>query len=285
MKTVIEYLDRQSRWFLIAFALLFWAILGIMDYLTGDEVAVSIFYSLPISLLAWFVGRGWGILASLLSAMAWLGTDLMLGQDLRHASLHLWNAGVGLGYFLIVAFALAALKKALEREKELSRVDSLTGVANGKYFYELASTEIYRSRRYNHPVTLAYLDLDDFKKVNDDFGHSEGDKLLRLLAMTVRDNLRLSDIVARLGGDEFAVLLPETGFEQGKAVVNGLRKVLLSAVSEESQRPTITFSIGVVTCEVRECTVDEMIKMADALMYSAKKKGKNTIEYGKQGKE
>ncbi len=190
-----------------------------------------------------------------------------------------------MGYFLMVAFALAALKKALEREKELSRADSLTGVANGKYFYELGSTEIYRSNRYNHPVTLAYLDLDDFKKVNDDFGHSEGDKLLRLFAATVRENLRLSDIVARLGGDEFAVLLPETGFEQGKAVVNGLRKVVLQALSNESQRPAVTFSIGVVTCEDRECTVDELIKMADALMYSAKNKGKNRVEYGKQGKE
>ncbi len=91
MKRVIEYLDRQSRWFLITFALLFLAILGIMDYLTGEELAVSIFYSLPISVLAWFVGRGWGILASILSGMVWLGTDLMLGRTLQHASLHLWN--------------------------------------------------------------------------------------------------------------------------------------------------------------------------------------------------
>ena len=286
MKKVMEYLGKQRRGSLISFALLLVVIVGVMDYLTGDQVAVYIFYSLPISLLVWFVGREWGILFSVLSALAWLGSDFLLSYNLQDASLHFWNTTVGLGYFLIFAYALAALKKALEREKELSRTDSLTGIANGKYFYESANSEFYRSRRYNRPMTLAYLDLDNFKEVNDNLGHSEGDELLRLVAMALKKNLRVSDIVARLGGDEFAILLPETGLDQGKIVMNGLRKTLLEEVWKHNQRLPVTFSMGAVSCEGGcQSTVDELIKRADALMYWAKNQGKNRIEYGVEARE
>jgi diguanylate cyclase (GGDEF)-like protein len=279
-KNFLEYLDEQPKTLLMVCALGLLLLLGIIDYLTREALAVSVFYSIPISLVAWFVGRGWGILVSLLSAMAWVGTDLMLGYNPHHAPVLSWNATAGLGYFLIVTYALSALKKAWEREKELSRMDSLTGIANGKYFYELAHTEIYRSRRYGRPFTLAYLDVDNFKRVNDESGHATGDGLLRLVAATLRNNLRLSDVVGRLGGDEFGILLPETGWEQAETVMNGLQRTLLDTLQKNGW--PVTFSIGVITCQNLECTVDEMIRMADALMYSAKNSGKNMIKYDKR---
>ena len=279
MKKVFEDLAKKPKSFLFAIGLAFVLLLGCVDYFTGYEISFSIFYSLPITLIAWFVGRRWAISLSAVSAATWLCADVMVGHQYSHPLIALWNGVMRMGYFVIITFIIAALKEALDREKELARTDSLTGVANAKYFYELANSEVYRSYRYDRPVTLAYLDLDDFKKVNDSFGHSEGDKLLRAVAMTVRENLRFSDIVARLGGDEFAVLLPETGFEQGKTVMEGLRKILLEALRSHNHGSPVTLSIGAITCEGCQFTADELIKRADALMYSAKSQGKNAVEY------
>lgn len=281
MKQFLETLGKLPRPYVIALSLTLFCVLASIDYLTGDEIAFSIFYSVPISLVAWFVGRGPGILLSILSAMAWLATDLMLGFDLEDAPIHFWNSTAGLGYFLVVTYALTALKRAWDREKELARMDGLTGIANRGYFYELAHAEAYRSHRYGHPISLAYLDLDNFKRINDDFGHVAGDELLRLIAATMRSNLRFSDIVARLGGDEFAILLPETGHEQAKTVMNALQKRMLDSLQTNGW--SVTFSMGVITCQNLPCTVDEMIKMADILMYSAKDSGKNMIKFDRKG--
>jgi diguanylate cyclase (GGDEF)-like protein len=285
MKNLLEDLAKKPKPFLFVIGLAFILLFGAVDYFTGYEISLSIFYSLPISLVAWFVGRRWGIVLSAIGAATWLWVDVIVGHEYSHPLIAFWNAAVRLGYFVIITYTLAALKEALDREKKLARTDSLTGIANAKYFYELANSEIYRSHRYDRPVTLAYLDLDDFKKVNDSFGHSEGDKLLCLVAMTIRKSLRFSDIVARLGGDEFAVLLPETGFEQGKTVMEGLRKILLEALRTHNHGSALTLSIGAITCEGCQFTVDELIKKADALMYSAKSQGKNAAEYEVQTRD
>ena len=103
------------------------------------------------------------------------------------------------------------LQQALEREKDEARLDFLTQIANRRAFYEAAATEVIRARRYHRPLTLVYIDLDNFKVVNDTFGHKTGDGLLVEVAATLRINIRGSDPVARLGGDEFVILLAETG--------------------------------------------------------------------------
>lgn len=103
---------------------------------------------------------------------------------------------------------LSELKKAYEREKILAHTDGLTKVYNRRYFLDILSLEAKRSIRYNHYLTLAYFDVDNFKPINDNLGHTQGDKLLCLIATTVKKNIRQTDIVARLGGDEFALLLP-----------------------------------------------------------------------------
>jgi diguanylate cyclase (GGDEF)-like protein len=121
---------------------------------------------------------------------------------------------------------------------------------------------------------LAYIDLDNFKTVNDTYGHLIGDSLLRLVADTIRNNIRTTDVLARLGGDEFVVLLPETDFEQSEIVINKVQTQLLDEMKKNNW--PVTFSIGAVTFLTPPESVDEMIKKADNLMYSAKKNGKNT---------
>src|SRR6185312_6159583 len=105
----------------------------------------------------------------------------------------------------------------------LARIDALTGVANGRTFYDLARVELCRFQRTGRPFTVAYLDLDNFKQVNDRLGHPAGDDLLRRVAQVLRDNTRVLDVPARLGGDEFALLLPETDAEDALPVLSKLR--------------------------------------------------------------
>lgn len=282
MINVIEYLNKQSKSFLIIVGFLVIGVVGFIDYLTGEEISLSIFYLIPIFLVTWGAGKWPGFSISIASATTWLIADLRTGHTYSHFVIPYWNSIVRLGFFFTVTFILSKLKYVLEKEKDSARRDSLTGIANARYFMELANSEMNRSRRYEKPFTIAYIDIDNFKAVNDRFGHSAGDTLLRLIATTVKNNIRTIDIVARLGGDELTILLPETGQESAQGVLRRLRDQLLDAM--QKNRWPVTFSMGVVTFIDSYITVDEMIRRADNLMYSAKSSGKNMIKYETFGK-
>jgi diguanylate cyclase (GGDEF)-like protein len=162
-------------------------------------------------------------------------------------------------------------------EKDLARKDALTGAANRRSFFESALIEIDRMHRYKHAFSLAYIDLDDFKGLNDTMGHDTGDLVLRTVASTIIKNIRSTDIFARIGGDEFVLLLSETGIEQAQAVVDKLHAALDERMNRA--RWPVSFSIGVMTFIRSPSSVDELIKKADALMYAAKREGKNRVKY------
>jgi diguanylate cyclase (GGDEF)-like protein len=279
---VKEYLNKHSKWHLITLGFAIVVLVGVIDHITGPELFVSIFYLLPIFLVTWFTERWMGVTISIVSAITWLITDFTAGHAYSYPAIPYWNMIVRLGTFLIMTLILSALKKALEHEKELARTDPLTGVANRRYFITLADMEINRARRYKHSFTVVYIDLDNFKTVNDHFGHSTGDALLRSVAHTIRNNIRATDIVGRLGGDEFAILLPETGPEPAEVITHKVQKVNLD-VMQKNEWP-VTFSIGVVTFVSPPSTVDEMLKISDGVMYAAKKTNKNAIKYEIFGK-
>lgn len=279
---VTEFLYKQSKWHLITLGFAIVLLVGVIDHITGPELFVSIFYLFPIFLVTWFTERWMGVTISIVSAITWLITDFTAGHAYSYPAIPYWNMIVRLGTFLIMTLILSALKKALEHEKELARTDPLTGVANRRYFITLADMEINRARRYKHSFTVVYIDLDNFKTVNDHFGHSTGDALLRSVAHTIRNNIRATDIVGRLGGDEFAILLPEIGPEPAEVITHKVQKVNLD-VMQKNEWP-VTFSIGVVTFVSPPSTVDEMLKISDGVMYAAKKTNKNAIKYEIFGK-
>lgn len=167
------------------------------------------------------------------------------------------------------------VRQALEREKRTAREDALTKVANRRAFFEIASLERGRACRYGRPLTLAYLDVDDFKKVNDRLGHAAGDTLLVRIAKVLRDNVRASDSIARLGGDEFALLFPETNASGAEAALTNLQRRLAEAMETEGW--TVTFSMGAAVFDCCPQSVDQMILSADEVMYKVKKAGKNNF--------
>lgn len=273
-----------DRWFggwpksiMIGFSLFLVGVIGAADYVTGREIAFSIFYLIPISLVTWRAGRRAGVPISFLSALIWLISDRAASPQTMNAIIGYWNGLVRLGFFIIQTLLLSSLKQTLEHEKKLSRTDSLTEIGNSRNFFEILNNEMERSRRSGRFFTLAYMDIDDFKNINDRLGHLQGDAVLRVLAGVLSRNLRRIDAVARLGGDEFGLLLPETGKEAAVKILERIRESL-SAESEKIRWP-VTLSIGAATFVRPGHTVDEAIQIADHLMYSAKNHGKNRVEY------
>ncbi len=179
--------------------------------------------------------------------------------------------------FLVITFIIHKLRTALENQKELAGTDPLTSVTNRRAFYDLANLEFKKARRYQTPISFLYLDIDNFKMINDHFGHPVGDQLLRSVANTIENNIRAIDLIVRFGGDEFGILLAETGAESATRVVGKLKNTLLELV-RDNEWP-VTFSIGVVTFISPPGSIDEMIDAADAQMYFAKQNGKNRTRY------
>lgn len=183
-----------------------------LDALTESEISFSVFYLFPVVFAEIFVSRRSGYLMAFTSAAIWGYLDVTLGQSYSSAWIPFWNSGVRLGFFVIVIELIDMLQNEHEKTKRLSRTDALTGLANTRVFNERAYQVIEQSRRDGQPFTITYVDLDRFKQVNDDFGHSEGDQLLKIIASLIENCVRTTDVVARLGGDEFAILMPGQGW-------------------------------------------------------------------------
>jgi diguanylate cyclase (GGDEF)-like protein len=253
------------------------ALVAVADLLTGPELSLSIFYVGPVGLAAWYYERRGGYLLAALSGVVVYVADRLSSATYSHQLVPVWNAGVRLTIFLVTATLLSGLRRALDRERDLSSTDALTGVANTRAFYQRAAAEIERARRFRHPLTLAYLDLDNFKQLNDQSGHAAGDSALQAIAHATRASLRATDFVARLGGDEFAMLLAETDQTGARTIIAKLHG-LLTTLMRERGWPT-TCSIGVVTTLPPPVSVDELVKSADNLMYRVKRQSKNAVEY------
>jgi diguanylate cyclase (GGDEF)-like protein len=251
------------------------AVIGYIDHLTGAEISFSIFYLLPVAFAFWQGGLWPGVATAAAGAAAWLIADLSAGHQYSRDIIPYWNALMRGLIFFTVGILLVRLKRALERETHLATRDALTGIGNWRHFEVVAGRELGRAKRSGKPISVAYIDLDDFKMVNDSQGHQAGDALLVSVASVLQQSVRTIDCVARLGGDEFIVLMPETEQNGARAVVARIRKMLEQTLEEGKWSSTL--SVGLVTFAGVPASIDEMIRKADDLMYSAKKGGKDSV--------
>ncbi len=272
----LAYLERQSRLFIWLAVIVSVLGLGVIDYKTGPNFSISLFYVFPVALASWTLGTSEGILVSFICAVAWNMTNLPANQSFI-TLFPLWNALTRLGILVIMALLFAEVHSLLNNESRLSHTDYLTGISNRRALFESASLEIGRLTRTGRPFTLLYMDLDDFKTVNDFAGHEAGDFVLTKIATVLKLQLRGIDVIARIGGDEFVMILPETDEEAARKVAPRLHGFLLEEM-QKNQWP-VTFSIGALTFVSAPADAAEMFRLADQLMYSAKKEGKNTICY------
>ncbi len=251
-------------------------VIGLIDYAITWDLAFSIFYLLPIAIATWRLGQRPGWLMALLSTGIWSWAEWS-AKHYTLSGLSVWNTLVRLGIFAIVTQLLYYLKIAAEMQRQLTRLDPTTGAINRRFFEELLNIEYQRAERHRFPLTLAYLDLDNFKQVNDQQGHGAGDALLYRLVDEISQTLRANDVVARLGGDEFAVLLPQTNAQQAQQVFNRLAPQIEQAIHHPDI--PVSCSIGVATFLAMPDAVEGLLEAADRLMYTIKNSGKNRIEY------
>jgi diguanylate cyclase (GGDEF)-like protein len=277
LERLTSWLERQPTRRVTLVGLLLVSLLAIPDYLTGPQLAFSIFYLLPVALVAGATSFPRGALVGLVAAITWISTDIASGWEFDHPLIPVWNTVTRLGVYLIVAALLSNLRDAYQRARDLAQTDYLTGAANSRAFRQIAADELERARRYRRPFTAAYIDLDNFKRINDTLGHSVGDEVLRGIATAMRQNTRRSDLIARLGGDEFAMLFPETGEHEATAVLEKLNQQVRDSV--DGHGLPVTFSIGAVTFLDPPESIDEMVKLTDMLMYDAKAAGKNRVRH------
>ncbi|MBK5257571.1 MAG: GGDEF domain-containing protein [Vicinamibacteria bacterium] len=255
--------------------------IGWIDFFSGTELRLFPLYYAPISLLAWNVGRTGALAAAFISATAWFGCNYLAGMEFSSPGLWMANTLVLGTSFAIVGLLISTLKVALTREQELSRTDPLTSLLNRRAFYEEGGRILALCRRKNRPVTLAYMDLDNFKTVNDTLGHDAGDGLLRIVSEALRASTRPSDICARLGGDEFAVLLAEADPGDATVVLERLRRMVSDRFA--SMAVPVTCSLGAIAFMVAPEHMDKMVSAADSRMYAAKAAGKNRLHLEVEG--
>ncbi len=245
-----------------------------LNTVTPSAARFGILYIVPVLLVTWTEGLLWGIVFGVVSiglreavALDQMPDDTPLG----------WRIANMTAYVAVVGVAMAGLQTLRRSQAALARLvtqDALTNVLNARAFADRLGQELERNRRYPRPLALIYMDLDNFKIINDTHGHQTGDAVLRLVADAMRTSVRTADVVGRLGGDEFAVLMPETEAQVADAaarrLVAGLREVFKGT-------PNVTASIGVVSCTSTDTSTDDLLKRADQAMYDAKRMGKDRV--------
>jgi len=268
---------------LLAVGLVVIAALCVLQVTEGTRVSIAEFFLVPVAAVGWFAGSlVYGVAAALIATAA--AASVTLYVDPRTALAHVLAAAAArLILYLVVLVALRAMRRLQNEHEQEALTDPVTRTANARGLRARAAGELARAGRYGRPLSLLYLDLDDFKAVNDRFGHEAGDRVLGDVGHVLRCTVRTVDAVARLGGDEFAVLMPETGTAAAGAAAERSRSELTRLTTPDGQ--PLQCSIGVATFTQSPGSVTEMMRAADQLMYAAKSGGKDRIEKAKLGSE
>ncbi len=182
-------------------------------------------------------------------------------------------------YFISAAQDITQSKNLQTEIEHQARVDYLTGLANRRHFMEQAEQELARALRYGSPLSVAMMDIDHFKRVNDTYGHKVGDLVLQRLSQLCEHMLREVDLIARMGGEEFAILLPETDGKMAMEVAERLRVAIADTQVplETGLPPHVTVSIGVASLQGKDVNVDMLLNLADKALYEAKHGGRNKV--------
>ncbi len=269
---VLGRLECVPKPFVASGAALLVAGIAILDWLTPLQLSLAVFHVIPVFLAAWLLGRRAGLAFAIAAAVSWFLSDVLHPEVRTALPLLAGDLATKVLFFVVISELVYALRVTRDLVHDEARTDALTGLLNRRAFYERAKEEIARVRRSGAPLTLAYLDVDDFKGVNDRFGHDTGDRVLVALGRALSRSVRDGDVVARLGGDEFAVLFPEADEE----AISALSAQLETAAALElgALGISVGFSIGLASWADSLEGLDDFLRSADSGMYRVKARRK-----------
>jgi diguanylate cyclase (GGDEF)-like protein len=261
--------EDQVRPLIFAAALIGAVLVGVVDVLTGSEIHVVSLYFIPLVIAGSRLEKTDAVVVALFSTLVWMAALYMDGA--RYSQGWVWGVNfLTQGWaFLMVTLLVSRLTAKLKQEQVLRKLDPLTGLKNRHGFHQHSQLALALCNRYMRPVALVYIDLDNFKRANDNFGHSSGDAVLAAMGEIVTASTRNSDVAGRLGGDEFAILLPETDRANALEFCDRLRRRV--EANAQFQRTGVSASIGLVTDERADADIDCLLEQADARMYCVKR--------------
>jgi diguanylate cyclase (GGDEF)-like protein len=272
LKKYFAWLESKSKAFNLSLGLLCLSAIVLVDWYHGVSYNFGFLYMFPVAFTTWFAGKRCGAFVAAIASLSY-----SINSELFFDTAAVWNAAGTFAVLSAIGILVSTVRTLWEKEQLLSQKDHLTGLLNSRAFLESLDYEICRYKRSPAPFSLAYIDLDSFKEVNDTYGHQRGDELLKSASNIMRSALRATDLASRMGGDEFAILFPNTDIEQIRVVEDKFRRKF-ATVMEENHWPT-SLSMGVVTFNSSPSNSDDAIKLADNAMYRAKHSGKNRTEF------
>ncbi|HEY2761753.1 MAG TPA: GGDEF domain-containing protein [Pirellulales bacterium] len=280
MPSGLEWLGRLSRWPRGRCCLLLVGLMlavAVADYASGERYTVYVLYFPVVALSCWTLGLTAALVLSFFSSILWIVDDIFAPPEPIPYLAKYWQALTRFLVFALFAYMLSRLRTALYREYQLSHYDELTGLANRTSLFENGQRDVSRCRRTDRPLTAVFVDLDQFKQVNDRDGHAEGDRVLRAVADAIRESTRDTDLTARIGGDEFVIVSPEMSYDDAQRYTQRLQEHLRSAMQHGGW--PVTFSIGAATFNEPPLRLDDIVKVADDLMYDVKRKQKDAVHH------
>ncbi len=235
-----------------------------VEALTDQDLSVSIVYFIGVAFMAWSAGFRAGLIGG---AAAVLAITLDGVADGLARGTIAWQAATSLIFLVAVTAVVARWRHALERSESQARVDQLTGAPNRLASREWARVQLARLARHGETLSVAFLDLDGLKRVNDRDGHATGDAVLVLLVNCAREVLRPTDLFARIGGDEFVLLLSDTDHDEAVSVTRSIQDRFRAT----NGAPALSIAAGLVTWRRPPENLEDLFVEADALMYEAKR--------------
>jgi len=250
------------------------SLIGILRTKTDVELAFASFGLLPVLTIAWIGGKRNGVIMAFFAAFIWIVTDLATHRQFSVPWIPWANALTRWAIYSLVAILAAKIRGEFEITRKYAMHDALTGLLNRRAFVDIGNSEVARSNRYRHAMAVVFLDLDNFKTLNDLNGHEAGDEALKATAKVLLNTLRNNDQISRLGGDEFAILLPEIDFDEA---IEAASKVSIAVNASLSKYQSVSGSIGVAWFHEADRSFLEMLNSADRLMYQVKGNAKGNI--------
>lgn len=275
---IVKYLQKIPANMAFATSILLIFLLGYLNFITGHELAFSVFYIIPVAFTAWRNGWKMAFAACLLCGVTDFISFICSDEEYKSLLYPAWGSTAHVIFLFLISGLIVKVNNQMMLIQSMTRTDPLTGCYNRKYFYEILGRELEKGKRNGTSIALAYIDLDNFKTINDTMGHKEGDFLLVKTVETVNHVIRTVDSLFRLGGDEFVIIINNPVSSELSGMFSRIKDNLRSNLPAR-YNDMVSLSIGVVTCFACNVSSGELIEKADKLMYDVKKSGKNNIRF------